>query len=465
MMTRTYKNTPESVWRLFPSNAQYNRNKDQLCEMILFIRREVTSKTFRTSLARKRNLSFCERYTFAAVRNLFILPLLLLGFLLPAQNETGYLTIRAERGDGVLSLLRRFDLEAYSCNVEQFYVLNQMEKTDGLLQGKNYLLPIRRYAYNGRSIRSTIGITDFDLAVQIQQYNRDAQTKGRRKDAYEADKDLWLPYHFLNCLSEISDTKVEPTIETETGPVGGYTILGSKYSRVDRTSNELAGQVIYIISGHGGPDPGAMGKRSGNTLCEDEYAYDVCLRLTRQLLQRGALVYMIVRDENDGIRDEAYLKCDNDEVVLENQTIPLNQKERLYQRTATVNKLFEKHKKQGVRKQTTVEIHVDSNNRGLRRDVFFYHLKGSKGGQAIAEELHRTFKDKYGIHQSSRNYHGTVTTRDLYTLRETSPQAVYIELANIRNPEDQQRLVITDNREALAKWLGEGLSKALVALP
>lgn len=397
--------------------------------------------------------------------HLLIIPFLLLGHVLAGQNETGYLTTQAERGDGVLSLLRRYDLEAYSCNVEQFYTLNQLEKTDGLLQGKSYLLPIRRFAYNGKSIRSTIGITDFDLAVQIQQYNRDAQTKGRRKEAYEVDKDLWLPFHFLHCLSEISDTKVQPTIMPDANPVGGYSLFGSKYSRVERTSSELAGQVIYVIAGHGGPDPGAMGKRAGYTLCEDEYAYDVCLRLARQLIQRGALVYMIVRDENDGIRDDAYLDCDNDEIVLDNQVIPLNQKERLYQRTATVNRFFEKHKKQGVRKQTTVEIHVDSNNRGLRRDVFFYHLKGSKGGKSIADELHRTFKDKYGIHQSSRDYHGTVTSRDLYTLRETSPQAVYIELANIRNPEDQRRLVITDNREALAKWMAEGLSKALTTLP
>lgn len=397
--------------------------------------------------------------------HLLIIPFLLLGHLLVGQNETSYLTTQAERGDGVLSLLRRYDLEAYSCNVEQFYTLNQLEKTDGLLQGKSYLLPIRRFAYNGKSIRSTIGITDFDLAVQIQQYNRDAQSKGRRKEPYEVDKELWLPYHFLHCLSEIADTKVQPTIMTDAHPVGGYSLFGSKYSRVERTSTELAGQVIYVIAGHGGPDPGAMGKRAGYTLCEDEYAYDVCLRLARQLIQRGALVYMIVRDENDGIRDDAYLDCDNDEIVLDNQVIPLNQKERLYQRTATVNRFFEKHKKQGVRKQTTVEIHVDSNNRGLRRDVFFYHLKGSKGGKRIADELHRTFKDKYGIHQSSRDYHGTVTSRDLYTLRETSPQAVYIELANIRNPEDQRRLVITDNREALAKWMAEGLSKALTTLP
>ncbi len=396
------------------------------------------------------------------MRSLVLLPLLLLAVLLPAQRETSYLVTRAERGDGVLSLLRRYDLEAYSCNVEEFYRLNQMEKTDGLLNGKDYLLPIRRFEYNGRSIRSTIGITDFDLAVQIQQYNRDAQAKGRRKEAYEQDRDLWLPFHFLNCLTEITETKVDLPPDVAENRDGGYAIFGPAYSKVDKRSSELAGQVIYVISGHGGPDPGAIGKRSSHTLCEDEYAYDVCLRLTRQLIERGALVYMIVRDDNDGIRDEAFLPCDSDETVLGDQVIPLNQKERLYQRTATVNRYYEKHKKQGIRSQTTVEIHVDSNNRGLRRDVFFYHLKGSKGGKAIAEELHRTFKRKYGIHQSSRDYHGTVTSRDLYTLRETSPQAVYIELANIRNPEDQRRLVITDNREALAKWLAEGLTTALL---
>lgn len=394
------------------------------------------------------------------VRILSVLFLLQLHIMVLGQQETSYLVTEAQRGDGVLSLLRKYHLEAYSCNVEEFYVLNQMEKTDGLLQGKSYLLPVQRFRYNGRSIRSTIGITDFDLAVQIQQYNRDARSAGLREKAYEDDRDLWLPYHFLHCLNEISETKVE-TPPGEVTSSGAYPIFGPVYSTVKPISNELAGQVIYIISGHGGPDPGAMGKRSGHNLCEDEYAYDVCLRLTRLLIQRGALVYMIVRDDDDGIRDEPFLTCDSDEYVLGDQVIPLNQKERLYQRTATVNRYFEKHKKQGIRSQTTVEIHVDSNNRGLRRDVFFYHLRGSKGGQAIAEELHRTFKEKYSIHQASRDYHGTVTTRDLYTLRETSPQAVYIELANIRNPEDQRRLVITDNREALAKWLSEGLTRAL----
>ena len=50
----------------------------------------------------------------------------------------------------------------------------------------------------------------------------------------------------------------------------------------------LAGLVFYLVSGHGGPDPGAIGIYQGRQLHEDEYAYDIILRLARELLTRGA---------------------------------------------------------------------------------------------------------------------------------------------------------------------------------
>ena len=34
----------------------------------------------------------------------------------------------------------------------------------------------------------------------------------------------------------------------------------------------LSGQVYYIISGHGGPDPGAVCSDCPSKMCEDEYA-------------------------------------------------------------------------------------------------------------------------------------------------------------------------------------------------
>lgn len=96
-----------------------------------------------------------------------------------------------------------------------------------------------------------------------------------------------------------------------------------KYAKTPLASSRLKGkEVYYLISGHGGPDPGAQGKRAGHTLCEDEYAYDVTLRLLRLLISHGATAYMIVRDGNDGIRDENYLTCDKDEFVWGNLAIP-----------------------------------------------------------------------------------------------------------------------------------------------
>lgn len=390
--------------------------------------------------------------------------LLLLPFLPAGANgpvNDTHLTAKAQRGDGVLALLRRFGLEAYTCNVDEFHTLNRLDKTDGLIEGKIYKLPVKRHRYNGKSIRSSIDIQDFDLAVGIQEYNMAMQKAGRRRNSYEDDKDLWVPHHFLHCPNEIRESKSLTDLDVRsTGRGGEFPIFGPAYSKVKRESEILKGQVFYIVAGHGGPDPGAMSTRSGHTLCEDEYAYDVAIRLCRHLLARGAIAYMIIRDNNDGIRDGTLLDCDNDEVALGDMEIPLDQKERLYQRASVINRLYERHKQQGVRQQTSVFIHVDSNNKGLRQDVFFYHLKRSKTSKAIAETVHQEFHQKYKKHQAARTYHGTVSGRDLYVLRETSPPGIYVELANIRNPEDQKRIVVRENREALAQWMADGLVNA-----
>lgn len=249
------------------------------------------------------------------------------------------------------------------------------------------------------------------------------------------------------------------TIETKaksSGEVKRFEIFGKNYENVEITSNDLKGAIYYLVSGHGGPDPGAIGRYGSHNLCEDEYAYDVTLRLARRLIENGATVYMITRDPNDGIRDESYLKADHDEVCHPNQTIPLNQIRRLRQRTDAVNKLYSGNKNAF---QRMVVIHVDSRSRGENIDVFFYHDKRSKTGTKTSKILQKTFQDKYNEHQPGRGYHGTVSTRNLYVVKNTYPVAIYIELGNINHHRDQQRFIISDNRQAVANWLTEGLIK------
>ena len=236
-----------------------------------------------------------------------------------------------------------------------------------------------------------------------------------------------------------------------------YPIFGDEYQRLKIIDRSLQGAVFYLVAGHGGPDPGAVGKHKNGDLCEDEYAYDVTLRLARWLIERDALVYFIVRDDNDGIRDSNYLPCDKDEYAYTRGRIPINQVRRLEQRTDIINSLYKKHK--GSKYQRMVAIHVDSRG-GENVDVYFYHHNRSRRGRALAQDIYGTFQSNYQAFQPGRDYRGSVKPRSsLFVLKNTSPAAVFIELGNIVSVRDQRRILLAENRQALAKWIGEGLQK------
>ena len=115
-------------------------------------------------------------------------------------------------------------------------------------------------------------------------------------------------------------------------------LFGPAYQNVSVRSHELEGACLYLVSGHGGPDPGAIGKVGNRELHEDEYAYDIILRLGRALMEKGAKVHIIIQDEKDGIRDDRYLSNSDRETCL-GQTIPLDQIARLQQRCDAINRL------------------------------------------------------------------------------------------------------------------------------
>jgi N-acetylmuramoyl-L-alanine amidase len=399
-----------------------------------------------------------------------------------SASANNYLTSVAKTGEDALDLLDRFELAEYDCNLGHFLKINQLENHK-LKVGSTYKLPVIVVSYNGKSIRTTLNLDDWKTAKRIEAYNKTVHKKGLRPEYFIDNKKLWVPWHELNCKEDNAEAPpkmaagiglaapTEVDIPRYVFPIANRVYGGEKDLNSDRTfdlygpgyaytpllNRSMRGQVYYLISGHGGPDVGAQGKRGGNTLCEDEYAYDVTLRLHRLLISHGATVYMIVRD-NDGIRDDVYLDCDKDEEVLGQQEIPFDQKERLKQRTDLINALTEKHTKAGQTNQTIIEIHVDSRSLEKKQDIFFYFRPGSTHSQALAEHIQKTFAAKYRKAQGGRGYSGSVTARTLFTLKETmSKKAVYIELANIQNDWDQQRLVLKNNRQAIANWICHAL--------
>lgn len=336
-----------------------------------------------------------------------------LPFVSQAQD---YPTVKAKNGDGIYTILKRNGLPP-SQYLNEFIELNKdkIGKNNSVFVGQTYRLPIP-------------------------------------SGTMAADKDSTSE----PASTSVSTPAPEPVVKGGKGKMIVNPLYGKKYEKVYQTDQDLNGAIFYLISGHGGPDPGAMGKVGSNLLCEDEYAYDVTLRLAKALEEHGAKVYMIVRDKDDGIRDDSFLKPDHDEVCYPEKSIPRNQLARLRQRTDAVNGLYAKNKGQY---QRLIIIHVDSRSKGENIDVFFYHDQRSNSGKKLASNLQQTFKEKYDFYQPNRGYQGTVSDRNLYVLKYSYPTATFIELGNINHSRDQQRFMMENNRQAIANWLCEGLQK------
>lgn len=329
--------------------------------------------------------------------------LLLLLSTLTTLGQDAYLKVVAKKGDGIYTLLRRHGLD-FSSHVNTFLELNQenLGKDNSLFAGRTYLLPSLSSGSTGSASTTAVSTS---------------------KAATPRGMDVAL--------------------------------FGDKYSRVEIKDQQLKGAVYYLTSGHGGPDPGAVGKYGPYDLAEDEYAYDVTIRLARRLMEHGATVYMIVQDPNDGIRDESVLAMDYDEINYPNEPISSSQRERLRQRTKAINNLYAQHT--GAY-QRMLAIHVDSRSKSQNIDVFFYHHENSAPGKKMAETIHQTFTSKYKRNQPNRDYSGNVSQRSsLYVIKYTHPPTVFIELGNIRNDLDQRRFVIANNRQALANWISDGI--------
>lgn len=352
-------------------------------------------------------MAACFSWTYGLPKPIYLLLLLRTVYLLvllslltaQAFGQAAHRRVKARSGDGVQTLLLRHGLnpKQYAASFRQLNKKNLLAG-NGLIVGRTYLLP-----------------------------------KPTRTAAPAA-----------RAAAPVSKT-----------PISKATLFGPRYAAVPVQSSALRGAVYYLSSGHGGPDPGAIGKYGSFQLAEDEYAYDVTVRLARVLMAHGATVYVMVQDPNDGIRDENVLPMDYDEVQHPNQRIPLSQVSRLRQRIAEVNRLHARHK--GAY-QRLLALHVDSRSEGQNIDVFFYHHPGSATGLRLAKNIHKVFTSRYKRAQPNRPYSGNVSERGtLYEVRNSHAPAVFMELGNIRNQKDQRRFVVADNRQALANWICEGL--------
>jgi N-acetylmuramoyl-L-alanine amidase len=319
------------------------------------------------------------------------------------------------KGEGARAFLRRHNLEGENF-YNEFIRLNdrKLGKNHTLLQGIKYTLP----------------------------------SKPEKTDTVETSA-------AVESESDTTVKKVEVKQETKkksTGKKIHEPLFGKKEQDFEVIDNELAGATFFLSSGHGGPDCGAVAKVNGHELHEDEYAYDIVLRLAKNLMKHGATVHIIIQDKKDGIRDDLYLANSKRETCM-GKEIPLNQKKRLKQRTDKINSLSAQASGQYKR---ALFVHLDSRSEKEQLDVFFYYQNGNTASLRLAETVRKTFRSKYEEHQPGRGFSGTVSTRPLAVLKNTNIVSLFVELANMQNVNDQKRYVLADNRQALANWLALG---------
>ena len=287
-------------------------------------------------------------------------------------------------------------------------------------------------------------------SVQYEQFLELNKGKFGRKNSLLMGVTYTLPP--LSGDNSSASLATDSSTGTQSGKMRVNKLFGSKYQEYTVKSNKLKGTCFYLSSGHGGPDPGAIGKVDGYELHEDEYAYDITLRLARALLEEGATVHMIIQDAVDGIRDDRYLSNSDRETCM-GEAIPLNQVKRLQQRSDKINSLAKRTKEKYKR---AVFIHVDSRSQKEQLDVFFYWAPKSSGGKKLANTMRNTFESHYDKHQPSRGFTGTIGERSLFMLDKTTPVGIYAELGNIQNSFDQRRFLDPNNRQALANWMCRG---------
>lgn len=340
---------------------------------------------------------------------------------LSAQSDS-VRTVVAKQGDGIYKILRENGYEAKDY-YHKFLEINKdkIQLEDQLILGETYILPEKHDTIKPEHIV----VIDTVPALCV------------KPDSTVSDS---VPI----CIPAPSQEKMP---QTKMDLRIADTIKGTA----------LKGAIFYLIAGHGGPDPGATSYVDGVMISEDEYAYDITLRLARCIEEQSGKVYMIIDDPDDGIRSGKILKIDYDEYYYPDFGISRDKTQRLVERADAVNKLYYANKT--TKYQRVVEIHIDSRSSSQRVDAFFYYCHGSTKGKALAERMYNVFRQKYAKFQPNRGYFGSVEERNLLVIKRVIPPAAFMEAGNINNERDRKRLLDANNRQALANWLCEALKK------
>ncbi len=191
----------------------------------------------------------------------------------------------------------------------------------------------------------------------------------------------------------------------------------------------VAGKTVVIDPGHGGVDPGAVGK---NKVLEKDINLAVAKRLKEYIQQGGGKVVMLREEDID-------LSSPQTEGLL------AKKREDLAKRLSITEE---------AKADVYISIHTNSfPGQALTGAQTFYHSKSDSGqalGKAVQAELVAEFPDNKRVAKANQ---------DFFVLKKNTVPAITVEVGFISNPVEESKLQDPNYQTKLAWAVYRGISR------
>ncbi len=332
-------------------------------------------------------------------------------------------------GDSLWEIARRFDT---SINLIQ--KLNKLKSTR---------------IYPGQKLQIGSGIQEI-LVANGPYYYRGPTSPSQKSTGYVESSRNGALQDFRNATRLLQAYRVE---------------LEDRFGKARRRSRPLKGWKIVLDPGHGGRDPGAIvSNRDGRdrtvNVVEDEYVYDVAMRVMGRLILYGADVELtllspnhlkrdnvpagatFVNEQNEVYNDEGYNRRKDPMVRPGSHNI---------QRRVIVANRFLKSSRRG--RSLFLSLHADNSPKRPKGPLVIYHRKGNRvdrPSRAFAEIMQRALDHPAVPSQ--------IGARNLAVLRDNKAHAeVLIEIRNVSDVGDAWALRFHGKRQEDAESIVRGV--------